>query len=358
MSDIRDRAREIVRRVVSLAEREGKLTGFCIGNTSKIDGGGLFFSPIRNTQQVVAGSVIVYRSEHAAEIARAVDGAVAYIFVDVEKKAGPSPEVYGPDHLGNIERAVRDVVRKSTVLVFKGNDLTVDSIDCMLSQLSSDVHRGLGGKKVAIFGAGNLGSKLALKLVERGAHVVITRRDEEKLKTIVAALNIIRPARTAAMVSGSTDNEAAARGADLLIGVTSGTPVVTAAMIESAAEGAVVMDGGKGCLFPDAIRAAERRGLRMLRVDVRAGFEGQVAMLLAMERFVKSGFGRRKFGGVDIVSGGLLARAEEIVVDDVGRPRMAYGIADGLGDFLRNPSPEQKLKFDKVQAMIDGKTED
>lgn len=181
----------------------------------------------------------------------------------------------------------------------------------------TDPPRGIGGKRVVIIGAGNLGSKLALKLVERGADVVITRHDREKLVTIVRALNYIKPKETMAEVVGTTDNQEAVREANILISLTNGIPAITASMIESLAPGALIMDGGKGCLYPSAIRTAEDLGLTVLRVDVRAGFEGQVAMLLEMERIVRTTIRRRKVNGLSIVSGGLLAHRDEIVVDNI-----------------------------------------
>lgn len=346
-----DELEAILRQVTDAARRERKLTGFCIGNTRKVSATGWYFSPIRNTARLVAGSVIVDRVSRAADIARHVDGRVRYVLVDTEKKI--SPDRYETDDIGNVERAVRDVVRQSTILTYKGNDVTVESIDCLLAQLVADPVRGVGGRKVAIVGAGNLGSKLALKLVERGAHVVITRRDRDKLEAIARALNVIKPQETIAEVSATTDNEEAARNAEILIGMTNGVPAITASMIDAVCDGAIVMDGGKGCLFAEALARAEARGLTVLRVDIRAGFEGQVAMLLETERIQRDTVGRRRIGGVDVVSGGLLARKGEIVVDNIHQPRAVYGIADGLGDFVRSPSPAESQRLAELQRNID-----
>lgn len=96
---------EILKQVLAIAQREGKLTSFCVGNTRKVNVTGLYFSPIPNTTKLVAGSVIVDRVSQAADIARIVNGKVQYILVDTEKKI--SPEMYGPEDVDNIERAVR-----------------------------------------------------------------------------------------------------------------------------------------------------------------------------------------------------------------------------------------------------------
>lgn len=346
----------VLTEVVRLALAEKKHSGFCIGNTSKVDSEGLFFSPVRNTDHLVAGSVIVYRAHQAAEIARLVDGKVEYILVDAEKKVGPEPDWYGPDDVGNIERAIREVVKESRLLTYKGNDLTVESIDCLLTHAINDPIRGIGGKKVAIIGAGNLGSKLALKLVERAAQVTITRRDSNKLKTIVSALNYIKPSHTLARVHGTTENLEAAKGANVLIGITKGVPVITKEMICTVASDCIVMDGGKGCLFPEAIQAAEERKLTVLRVDVRAGFAGQIAMLLETERIVTTTIGRREVGDIRLASAGLLGRKNEFIVDDIYNPSVVYGIANGLGDFVRNLSAEQENQMDSIKELISGKT--
>ncbi len=228
----------------------------------------------------------------------------------------------------------------------------MESIDALLCQVVADPVRGIGGKRVAIIGAGNVGAKLGLKLVERAASVVLTRRNRTKLDVIVSALNTIKPEHTVARVEGTTDNEAAAVGADILIGMTSGIPVITASMIDHVASGAVILDGGKGCLHPDAVRRADQRGLRVLRVDVRAGFEGQIAMLLETERIASGAIGRRSVRGVDIVSAGLLGRRNEVIVDDVRRPRIVYGVADGQGDFVRMLSSEQQTGMEAIRSMI------
>ena len=339
--------------MIAIAKKEGKLTGFCIGNTTKVDTHGLFFSPIRNTKQLVAGSVIVYEAHHSEEIARIVDGRVQYILVDTEKKVGPDPKTsYGIGDMGNIEGAVRDAIQHSTLLTYKGNDLTVNSIDCALSQLMTSPIQSMGGKKVTIIGAGNLGAKLALKLVERGAHVVITRRNKKKLEVIVQALNYIKPGNTVAVVEGMTDNELAARDAHLLIGMAVGPPVITETMVSSLAKNAIIMDGGKGCLHPLAVQRAQQRQLKIFRVDIRSGFEGEVAMLLEMHQLLKHTVGRRQFDGIPVVSGGLFAWKDEIVVDNIHHPTAIFGIADGQGDFMRQLSQEQSRNLERLDELI------
>lgn len=350
MGTLAEEVGHIVADVQRMARAEGKLTGFCIGNTRKINETGLYFSPVRKTSSLVAGSAIVYDVDQAVAVARAVDGLVDYVLVDTEKKI--SPELYGAENVGNVERAVRETVKKSSVLTYKGNDLTVDSVENLIVQILSTEPRGLSGKKAAIIGAGNVGSKLALKLVERGMDVALLRRDAGKLATIVAALNIIKPAETIATVSAAPDAQSAAQGAHLLVGLTQGTPVITAAMVDVLAPGGALLDGGKGCCEVDAIRRAQALGIPIYRADIRPGFEGHMGMVLETERIVKHALGRGVFDGVPVVSGGLLARADEVVVDSIADPCAAFGLGNGLGDFVRVFTGAQTQRLQTVRDYI------
>ncbi len=347
------RTEEIVKKVVRIAHQENKLSGFCIGNTAKIDSDGLYFTPIRHTFKMIVAGVIVYSEQQAIEVAKVIDGRVNYILVDAEKKIPDKMSRSGEP--ANVERAVREVLKKSTLWIYKGNDLAVEAIDGLLSYLTKDSLTGIGGKKIAILGAGNLGCKLALKLVERGAHIFITRRDSKKVRAIAKVFNYIKPAYTTAQIVAATDNEKAAQRADILIGLTSGIPVVTSKIIKNLASGALVVDGGKGTLYSTAIKTAAKLNIKIYRLDISAAFEGMINNLFVTERIVKKRMGRRLFNDAPIVSGGLLGRKDEIVVDNVYDPKIIYGVADGKGDFIRRPSKRQLMSIKKIQRTIDTK---
>ena len=348
--DFVKRAQDIVRIIKETAEAENKLTGFFIGNTAKIDSNGLYFTPIRNTSVMIAGGVIVYSEQQAIDIAKAIDGEVEYILVDAEKKIPDEMSLSGDP--ANVERSVREAISHSTLWIYKGNDLSVEAVDSLLTQLTKHTVHGIGGAQVCIIGAGNLGAKLALKLVERGAHVTITRRNEAVLKSIVSALNHIKPGYTISSVKGTTNNAEAAQGAKILIGATQGTAVITAEMVDSLAEQAIIVDVGKGTLYPKAIDAAEKRDLNVYRLDVSTAFEGLIHKLWATENTVEKKFGRRQLHGESIVSGGLMGRKEEIVVDNVWQPKRIYGIANGRGDFIRELSSAQVQRIERLQNII------
>jgi hypothetical protein len=299
---------------------------------------------------MVSAGVVVYSEEQAALIADLIDGKVDYILVDAEKKI---PHHQDTNELANVERTVREHIKLSTLWMYKGNDLSVDAVDGFLAQLTKNDVRGIGGKQIVILGAGNVGFKLALRFVERGAHVLITRRNQEALQALVKAINIIKPAYTQAVVEGCLDNAKAAKGAQVVIGTSDGVPMITSAMIDSMAQGAIIIDVGKGVLYPEAFVEARKRGIDIYRLDISAAFEGLVHHLWAVEQLVNYKLGRKDFYQEHIISGGLLGAYEDIVVDNVHDPKQVYGMADGKGDFIRRLEENQLKRLEAFKRLIE-----
>lgn len=345
-----ERTQELLHQVKVLAKRTKKISGFTIGNTAKVDKAGFYFTPLRETSLMICAGVIVYSEMQAIEVVKIIDGKVDYILVDAEKKVSDEMSLKGEP--ANVERAVRERISKSTLWIYKGNDLAVDAVDGLITQLTKKEIQGVGGKKVAILGAGNLGCKLALKLVERGGHVYLTRRDKTKLNAIVKSLNIIKPEHTVAKVHGLTNNQKAAFKADILIGASQGVPLITESMIRNLNSNPIVIDAGKGTLDKKAILVSQKLGIKIFRVDISAAFEGLIRKLWATERIVEQRMGRRTLNEIKIVSGGILGHLEEIVVDNIRQPRIIYGMANGLGDFIRRPSLVQEKMIQQLAKQI------
>lgn len=350
MADFKKDLWAVLERVRKISKRDGKVTGFCVGNTTKKSGDDYFFTPIRNTSLCVCGSVVIDRVLFAEILFRELDGQVDYFFVDTEKKI--SPELYTEHDAGNVERTARQIVKHTKVLTYKANDLVVDSIDAFLAQKYEGDERGVGGKKVAVVGLGNIGFKLALKLTERGAETHVVRRHTAKLRTMVDALNMAKPYGTIAKVFGTSKIEEAVLNADVVIGLTPGTQDVQPEMIELVKPNAILIDAGKGSFSPEAVSCAERRGLLVWRSNVQTSFEAQVVLLFKTEAFIKQSYGRRWVEGVSIVSGGIVAKAGEFVVDNIYSPTEIYGLADGAGDFKRKLSPAEQQTIERLRKLI------
>ena len=342
-----------VAKILKLSRKKRKFSGFTIGNTSKIDNKNYYFTPIRETEKIITSGVVLYSENLAKKVAKFVDGKVDYVLVDAEKKISPkkdrSSDIWKP---ANIERRVREVLKKSKLWIYKGNDLAVDAVDILISFLTKSDIRGIGGKKITIIGAGNIGTKLALNMVERGAKVYLTRRNFKKLKQIVETINIIKPKNTHESVHAVKSNHIASKSADVLIGSTDGVPVITTNMIKSLKENAIIIDVGKGTVHKDAALFAEKNNILIYRVDITAAFEGFVKKSFIIEKMIKKIIGKKVILGEKIVSGGLLAGLGDIVVDDINEPKLIYGISNGKGDFIRNLTKKQKNKIAKLSKLM------
>ena len=104
---------------------------------------------------------------------------------------------------GILSDAVKEVIKKSVFISYKSNDLTVDAADAFISEYYSKDLVGVGGRKVAIIGTGNIGSKLAQKLVERGSNVYLYRRNKDKLNLIVRQINTTKSKYTVAQATSA-----------------------------------------------------------------------------------------------------------------------------------------------------------
>jgi hypothetical protein len=108
-------------------------------------------------------------------------------------------------------------------------------------------------------------------------------------------------------------------------------------------EGALLYDGGIGSLEGAAILAAEARGVRVVRVDMRPSISATAVELIGVRHIVDEHMGRATWDGVSVVAGGLIGREGEVIVDSILHPASVIGIADGKGGVLRADGTDPKV---------------
>ena len=312
-----------------LANKKKKLA-FLIGNTIKIDKGNYYFTPPRITDKLVVFGIIVFNESIAIDVCKFLDGKVDIIFVDAEKKIFPKKN----GAPGNIERRVREEIKKSKIFIYKGNDLTVDSVDLIVSQYFNKDLRGVAGKKIGIIGSGNIGSKIALYMTELGAKVYLDRRNKKKLKCIVDAINYLKPTNTKekAVIA---DKISASKNSDVLIGSSDGKPVINSKMIDMLKKDSIIIDAGKGTLTQEAIKRANDRKISIFRVDIFPSLEGLISKTFSMEKKISKLLKKKRIKNINIFNTGKLGSYGDLIVDDIDKISIVYGVCDGKGDFLR-----------------------
>lgn len=336
---LKEKIKGILKEVTRRARGSQKWAFFSIATTTNVNNAPLLIPAIRETEEIVCGNVLVTSLAQVEEIIRWIDGSVEGVFVDVEKKL---------PGLEDIESYVRKNLKKSKGFTFKPNDLTVEALDALLVEIASP----LKGKKVTIIGGGNIGSKAALKLVERGVDVVLTRRNGKTLQKIAEGLNAIKPKYEKAKVIPILDPFKGSSNADILIGATPGVAVITKEMVQAMKPSGLIVDVGNGTLFPEAIRYANRSAIQVLCLYIKPGFDGAIKTMLETQKIVQR-MKRKSVGDFSMVAAGVLGEVGDIIVDDVEKPTRVLAIADGKGDVMANvKDPQFRKNVSKVEQLI------
>lgn len=363
-------AEELARKVHEKSKSEKKLSIFTISATVKPSlNYRPYLTPIRRITHGFIGGGVVFSQTQAILLCRKIDGLVDYILVDVEKKIGISTDVDQAPfkqfkaskiikrrkarftvEMGNLSTACYSEITKSRFCEYKPNDLTVEAVWHFLS----NHFRILSGKKAAIIGAGNIGSKIALKLVESGVEVQLVRQDLNKGIMVANAINIIKPSSTIASAHYNQSALQASLFSDVLIGCTDGTPVINWEMIQSLSNDSIVIDVGKGTIEKDAIRKARKFNICIIRTDISSVLDGLIATILRNQEAIKYEIGRREIAkGVFVVSGGFIGNENDVIVDSYYNPKHITGLCDGAGDLKKTLSAKEKKILLKVRRIVE-----
>jgi len=238
---------------------------------------------------------------------------------------------------GNISGAVSSVIKKSFFHEYKPNDLTIDSVWTFVS----NYFRGLSGKKITILGSGNIGFKLGLKFVESGANVELVRRSVETGQLFANTINLIKSQYTIAEAHYDSDPIKAAIRSDVLIGSTDGVEIINWGMIQSMNKNGIIIDIGKGTINKEVAKKAISNELKIFRADITAALSGTISTILRNIKITENHLGRKKLkNNIFIVSGGQFALENDIIVDNINKPKNIIGVADGKGDL--------KIKLNKI----------
>ena len=326
-----------------------------------------YTTPVRLSGNKIIAGVIIGSQIEAVITANCVKNYIDYLLLDVEKKIPiqniPEDSIFSAFNLdkaafiensrtvsgiefGNISSAVRKVFPSDKIINFKPNDLTVESIWFFLS----NKYENFAGMKIAIIGAGNIGFKLALKLVESGAFVSLNRRDHVIGIQLANTINAIKPKNTIAEAKFYDNPIRACTLTDVIIGTgKSNSLIITETMVSVMMENGILIDCGKGNITEEAIIYAYDTGLNIYRGDVTSGIVSFVEQADIIKNTLNNKTGRKLFeNNIFIISGGVYGKLEDIVVDNYDCPEIIYGMADGRGQIISNLTKSQNNKIERV----------
>jgi len=340
---------------ISAVQSLDKSIIFSIATTAKMEDRP-YLTPVRVTNDFCFTGCVVFEQGSLHSLLEKIDGIVDILLVDTEKKiplrtaidhgnADDGQETVGYVETGNLSRICFQKVKKSRIFEFKPNDLTVNATWSFLSQR---LHF-LSGKKITILGAGNIGSKLALKLVECGAEVRFYRRDIYKGHHISQGLNMIKPESTVANIQYHQDIMQASFMADVLIGATSGFPIIDTDVISYVKKGCLVVDLGKNNLTEAALALAVEHSIEIYRADVAPALEAFIYEMLKVQDILDNTYGRKDLGYCKIVGGGYFGEKGAIVVDHIQKPTHVIGVSNGDGTLKRELGNDDQLNIERLE---------
>ena len=314
---------------------------FVLGNTRVKDDKMFYWTPIRRSKKFVSIGIVIFSEDEARIVLKEIDGCVDYIFVDCEKKSKNS-NAFG---LFNLERLSYEVISKSILKFYKGNDLTTDALDKTILSILKNSSKLVGGCNILVVGMGNLGFKITLKLVERGANVYVLNRNIEKAIKLIDTINLIKPPETLASAKfvNNKNNFEIDYIFDIIVLTHLDTIPENDHIYLSTNNKCVFIDVGKGCLTKHQINQLVKKGNICLRLDIGDSlleyifteiiFDGTKTNLIPTQKILEN---RR------IISTGLIGDKEDIVVDDAENPSFFYGICDGSGGFKEYLSEDDR----------------
>ncbi|MEO9277736.1 MAG: hypothetical protein ABI340_08190 [Nitrososphaera sp.] len=300
----------------------GRKTALVITVTTQELGGNFEIFPFRYFTKYVCLPIGIKNIATGVHIVKAFDGKVDTIFVDAENKLQACQNLFDK---------VFSITKKSRIFPIKGNDFTADSAFSIIFTILKNVSR----KKILLIGAGNIGSKVALKLIECGAQVFIINSTKVSTYKHANAINVMRPVECKSQAIPIT-KEKIPKNLDCIVGFTRGIPVITRDIVNKLKTGGLLLDGGTGTINQSGLFEAKRRKITILRLDIRIGFSHYASFIMDMEKFVTEVIGKRNLDGFNIISGGVFGEKGDIVVDNIKKPSRIIGISNGRGGVQRD----------------------
>ena len=325
-----------IKEIKKDAKKSKKKSAIVITLTTQKSNWKIRIFPVRVIKNFLCLPIGIKNDSNAKEIIKKFDGIVDVFFIDAENKLAKCQ---------NLIKTAQKIVKKSTIYPIKGNDFTADAAYATILE----IFKNINGKNFCVVGAGNIGSKVALKLIEVGSNVFILNSNFNSSKLTAAAINTLKPKeciQSAIPISISKIPEKL----DGILGFTNGIPVITSQHVNKIKSGGIIFDGGTGTVTEEAIRYAKKRKLKVLKLDIRIGFESNVVLIVNTRKFVSELIGIKKMNGFNIISGGYVGDYGDVIVDNFKKPKKILGIADGKGGLENESIKKFRIIKNKVVA--------
>jgi len=319
---------------------------FFLGNTKKSENKIFFFTPIRENRNFIFFGAIVYSDQIAKKILSIVDGKVDIILVDIEKKVISKDK---RKSLVNIERTAKDITRKSKLYIYKANDLAVNATETLLFNLFLSDKRGLGGKKILIIG---IGFKLSLKFVESGSKIYIWSKKKKLLTNFAKTINIIKPSGTSSKIKPLKEMPKNFGFFDIIITTANKKNIITHKNVKNLNKRNILIDVGKGNFDKSAIKILNQKNINIYRLDTTSSYFSYLENISLTEKQYKYNIFSNKIKKYTFIMRGIVGQKNDLIVDDVKKPKKIFGVCDGEGGLINHNFNDKKKIIKEIKFLI------
>jgi len=179
-----------------------------------------------------------------------------------------------------------------------------------------------------IIGIGNIGAKIALRLLERGASVYLKSSDDKKMTRMCDYLNEVKPKETIAVARPA---EIASYDTVLFTGL---LPVESNTKYFDNLNDSLILDIGKGCLSNSQITLLTKNGCNLFRLDIGFTFLQKLEQILVSYNSFKLPRKKVISDKLTLIEPGIIGDFGDVVINDLDADLedfRIYGVCDGFG---------------------------
>ncbi|MCP3958322.1 MAG: 4-hydroxy-2-oxovalerate aldolase [bacterium] len=297
---------------------------------------------IQATPAHMIGSVTLTAGEPLVRVLEAASGNVDVVFLDTDRK---------PDGVDTPGRLARDHFGDGLLLTYSDSRVWVGAVEDQIVRMLDEC---LEDRRIAIVGDHPKSRLLAMHLAGRLARVVLLgeaanpsiRAAIETFSFDPTGLDVVRlPIQAPEAISRLGE-------ATLVIAWPVSPGDFNRDLVESLPTETPVLDAGIGSLHPDALAEAQRRGMTLLRVNMWPAMAGALEAAHESARVRQESQGRGEVDGIEVVAGGVIGRAGDVVVDSISNPTRVIGVADGGGGVEFNHAASKNERVRRVTEEI------
>ena len=298
--------------------------------SSKIEKNHLYFLPVRKFNKYLFGGICNGNNEETRYFLKNFQEFARFILIDVEKKypwmeCNQSEKIY----MGNIELLVNDILDKKKVIYIWPNSMTVDACIGLINKKD----KLLSLTNIGIIGIGNIGYKLALRLVEAGSRVSISSQNYENTLQLATSINQVKPKTTVAAPTPLRDTHTCVANKDIVFICTGGNLQINKLFANSLKENAKIFSLSKLHISEDIQKIFTSKNIEFSIVDITSYY--YLEILKNELCHLSSKPLRKEKNGFVLVSGGYQGNPSDIVVDNALNPLIVLGEIDFNGNFQR-----------------------